>query len=384
MKPGISLAELNTEVQRQAAARVDYLINTQTSLRLVRMDSYPGKVALVSLDESSAHLERWEMTDTAHDQIASWVEIPRKYYDRLLVDHPDMLMANVNQLFEREPGTRMVRTLDGKCRAFMSDRYRPLDNDSVLANVLPQILGAGKAGERSHKVIRSQISDKQMALTVVFTDPALQQNLGKTARGDADDIVLPGFRIENSEVGRGSLRERGFFYRTYCENGCVFGSAGEFEFQRNHAGAKLSADLQRIVFTDESKKASDQALMLELRDMINAMANPAVAQGWGDQLRAAKAGDTIVKPIAAIEQLARAVGLLEVEKDQALQNLIAEADFSRFGALNAITAIANQNETTYDRALELEEIGGSLLTMSQAEWNRIANTQKVPVARAAA
>jgi hypothetical protein len=100
----------------------------------------------------------------------------------------------------------------------------------------------------------------------------------------------------------------------------------------------------------------------------------------GDALRAAKTGDTIAKPVAAIEVLAKAVGLLEGEKDQALQNLIAEADFSRYGALNAITAIANQPETSDDRALELEEIGGSLLTMSQSEWNRIANSVKVPVA----
>jgi hypothetical protein len=377
MKPGISLAELNVEVQRQAAARVDYLVNTQSSLRLVMLE---GKVNLVSLDEGATQLSRWDLTETAHDQIASWIEIPRKYYDRLLVDHPDMLIDNVNKLFEREPGTRMVRTLDGKCRAFMSDRYRPLDNDAVLANVLPHILGAGKAGERAHKVIRSQISDRSMALTVVFTDPTLAQNLGKTARGDADDIVLPGFRIENSEIGRGSLRSKGFFYRNYCDNGCVFGQAGEFEFQRNHAGAKLSADMQRIVYTDETKRAADQALMLELRDMIGAMGNAEVALKWADQLRAAKEGDKIHKPIAAIEVLAKSVGLLEGEKDQALENLIAEADMSRYGALNAITAIANRAETSYDRALELEEIGGSLLTMTQSEWNRIANSVKVPVA----
>jgi hypothetical protein len=377
MKPGISLKDLNAEVQRQAGARADYLVNTQASLRLMPMKDFPKGIALVSLDGGSAELQRWELTDTAHDQIASWIEIPRKYYDRLLVDHPDMLMANVNNLFEREPGTRLVRTLDGKCRAFMSDRYRRLDNDAVLANVLPHILGAGQAGERAHRVIRSIITDKQMALTVVFTDPALAQNLGKTARGDADDIVLPGFRMENSEVGRGSLRSRGFFYRNYCDNGCVFGQAGEFEFQRNHAGAKLTADMQALVYTDETKLASDRALLLELRDMIGAMGRPEIAQKWGDQLRAAKTGDTIVKPLAAIEQLAKSVGLLEGEKEIALQNLIEEADYSRFGALNAITAIANRGETSDDRALELEEIGGSLLTMTQGEWNRIANSTRV-------
>lgn len=380
MKPGISLTQLNTEVQRQAAARVDFLVNTQASLRLVQMKDMAKGVALVSLDDGAAALQRWELTDTAHDQIAGWIEIPRKYYDRLLVDHPDMLVDNVNKLFEREPGMRMVRTLDGKCRAFMSDRYRRLDNDQVLAEVLPHILAKGSSGERSHKVLQSIISDKQMALSVVFTDPALGQDIGVTAKGGRD-IVHPGFKIGNSEVGKGSLSMKGFFYRDYCDNGCVWAAAGtEIEFQRNHSGSKLTADMERVIFTDEARQAEDRALMLALRDMIGGMGSLAVAQAMGDALRAAKTGDTIAKPVAAIEVLAKAVGLLEGEKDQALQNLIAEADFSRYGALNAITAIANQPETSDDRALELEEIGGSLLTMSQSEWNRIANTVKVAVA----
>jgi hypothetical protein len=380
MKPGISLAELNTEVQRQAAARIDYLVNTQQSLRMVPMKDFPQGVALVSLDCMAAELQRWELTSTAHDQIAAWIEIPRKYYDRLLVDHTDMLIDNVNKLFEREPGTRMVRTLDGKCRAFMSDRYRRLDNDQVLANVLPQVLGAGKAGDRPHEVIRSIITDSQMAITVVFKDPALRQSLGLTAKGDAEDTVLPGFRIGNSEVGKGSLNMRGFFYRDYCRNGCVFGERGEFEFQRNHAGGKLTAAMDRIIFTDEARAADDKALMLQLRDLITAIGNPEIARQWADQLRAAKQGAKIAHPLAAIEVLARSVGLLESEKEAALMNLIQEADLSRFGALNAITAIANSEAVSDDRALELEEIGGSLLTMSQAEWARIASAERVPVA----
>jgi len=380
MKPGISLIQLNDEVQRQAAARIDYLVNTHSALRLVPMPDFDRKVALVSLDDMATTLQRWELTDTAHEQIAGWLEIPRKYYDRLLVDHTDMLIDNVNKLFEREPGTRMVRTLDGKCRAFMSDRYRRLDNDQVLANVLPHVLGAGKAGDREHEVIRSIITDRQMALTVVFRDPALRQSLGPTARGDADDTVLPGFRIDNSEVGKGSLSMKGFFYRDYCRNGCVFGARGEFEFSRNHSGGKLTADMERIIFTDETRQADDKALMLQLRDMIGAMGSPEVARKWADQLRAAKHGVQIAHPQAAIEVLAKQVGLLESEKEVALMNLMREADMSRFGALNAVTAIANQDATSYDRALELEEIGGSLLTLSNAEWQRIATAEKVRVA----
>ncbi len=380
MKPGISLAELNTEVQRQAAAKVDYLVNTAASLRLVPMKSFPKGVALVSLDGGAAELQRWELTDTAHDQIAGWIEIPRKYYDRLLVDHTDLLIENVNKLFEREPGTRMVRTLDGKCRAFMSDRYRRLDNVQVLAETLPVVLGAGKAGDRPHSVLRSVLTENQMNLTVLFTDPALRQSLGLTARGDAEDIVTPGFQIGNSEIGKSSLFMRGFFFRSYCNNGCVYGQRGEFEFRRNHAGGKLSADMEHLIFSDETKRADDKALILQMCDMIAAMGNPEVASKWADQLRAAKQGEKIAHPLAAIEVLAKQVGLLESEKEVALMNLIAEADMSRFGALNAITSVANADAVSYDRALELEEIGGSLLTLTQAQWSQIATAEKVRVA----
>ena len=33
----------------------------------------------------------------------------------------------------------MVRTLDGNARAFLSDRYRRLDNYDLLAHVLPML-----------------------------------------------------------------------------------------------------------------------------------------------------------------------------------------------------------------------------------------------------
>ena len=37
----------------------------------------------------------------------------------------------------------MVRTLDNKARAFLSDRYRPLDNFDLATAVLPRIADAG-------------------------------------------------------------------------------------------------------------------------------------------------------------------------------------------------------------------------------------------------
>ena len=52
-------------------------------------------------------------------------------------DAPALLAHNVNHWFKTQPAERMVRTLDGKARAFLSNRYRRLDNFDLLHAVMP-------------------------------------------------------------------------------------------------------------------------------------------------------------------------------------------------------------------------------------------------------
>ena len=60
------------------------------------------------LDDS--HIDRIEpldIADTAHRQIGTRLGIPAKYYGKMLTEHPDLLVTNVNAWFEREPTERM-------------------------------------------------------------------------------------------------------------------------------------------------------------------------------------------------------------------------------------------------------------------------------------
>jgi uncharacterized protein (TIGR00255 family) len=52
----------------------------------------------------------------------------------MLQEDPELLAANVNNWFHDQPQRRMVRTLDGKARAFLSDSYRTIDNLDVAAD----------------------------------------------------------------------------------------------------------------------------------------------------------------------------------------------------------------------------------------------------------
>lgn len=372
MKTGMTLTSLLEEVKRQTAAKRDFLADTGGQIRLVPCDENERKVALVLLRDGAEALERFEVTDHAHRQISGWLNVPWKYYDRLLTDHPDLVLHQVNALFEREPGARLIRVLDNKCRAFLSNTYRTLDNDVMLTSTLPKLFD--KDGNvPANKVLASHISDDDMRIRVVFTDDSLAQTIG-TTRDGKPDIVRPGFEMGNGETGRRKTWFDGFFHRGYCDNGCVWKSTDsnfDVSFERRHVGGKLQ-NVGMEIFSDDTKRKEDAALLAGVGDIMRAMGSREFVNKLGDELRAAKGGTQIAKPMEAVKELAKEVNLRESELDRLLQNLYAEGDLSRYGAMNAVTAIANSNEVSEERSFELQEIGGQLLNMPVKTWERIA------------
>jgi hypothetical protein len=132
MLQGKTLQQLAAEIERQNSAKQDFLIDTR-ELSMVP-SAKGGELLCVGKDNLPI-----AVNEIAHGQIGEKMGIPTKYYNRLLKDHPDMLAYNVNELFQREPEKRMVRTMDGKARAFLSSRYRRIDNMEVAEAVLPII-----------------------------------------------------------------------------------------------------------------------------------------------------------------------------------------------------------------------------------------------------
>ena len=87
-----------------------------------------------------------------------------------------MVIEQVNKLFERRPSMRMVRTLDDRARAFLSDRFRRIDNDLILAKTLPKLANA--AGELpASRIIGSHLTEDSMRIRALWTDPALEQEI---------------------------------------------------------------------------------------------------------------------------------------------------------------------------------------------------------------
>ena len=135
MKEGLSLQEMAAEIERQSKLKEDYLVDT----RNLWMEPFDAKVHLHMRENGTEVVEPLEVNQIAHRQVGTRLGIPASYYDRMLSDYPELLAQNVNAWFQREPATRMIRTMAGTARAFLSNRYRRIDNLEVAQAVLPII-----------------------------------------------------------------------------------------------------------------------------------------------------------------------------------------------------------------------------------------------------
>ena len=296
-------------------------------------------------------------TDLMHRQIGNDLQIPARYYDRLRMDRPEMLDANVNAWLEDNSDRRMVRTLRGDGRAWLSDRYRRIDHDAVLGGVLDALV------EADARMASLQATDSRLYVQARF--PRIE---GEVALGQP---VQAGVIITNSEVGLGALEVRPLIYVLACTNGMVVPRQMSGGVMRRHLGARDDRDGLLVGHSHETAAAMDRALMLQIRDAVRHLSDPAQFLSLLGNLRESATGTVIENPVAAVRELANTYGLTEEERDGALVTLVRDGDYSRWGALNAVTEQANRH-ASYDRAVALQEIGGQILTMGNHSWERLA------------
>lgn len=356
MKTGMTLDQLHGELIAQSISKVDYVANTnELGFNLIGVG-----VPKWAIDIPSHGY--YVVTPYTHLQIASKMRVPRAYYERMMQEAPNLLQTNVRHWFDNTPHRRLIRTLGGNARAFLSDRYRRIDHDQVVLAALPAMMEHPNA-----VVMSSNVTEEKLYLKTIFRDMEAEVKPG--------DIVRPGIMITNSEIGTGAVNVQAFFYRDYCTSGCVFGSQNMFSYRRSHLGKTIEG-VGYKVFSDETLKKDDEALMAQVRDVVAAASDQSFFTRMIDRLRETTDTKPMVNPEAGIEVLAKEYSLNDDERRQALFNIIEDRDYTQWGAINAVTKIANETES-YDRASELESLGVKLINMSMAQWTKIASVEKV-------
>jgi len=349
MIKGKTIQQLAATLQANTEAKKDFVSDTR------EMNMEPSHNML-----DINNVGTFEVNHIAHQQIANRLGIPKRYYDAMHQEAPGLLSTNVNHWFQNEPARRMVRTMNGTARAFLSDRYRRIDNEQIAASVLPILLGHNAGFE----IMSSEVTDKHLYLQARL--PRLE---GEAKVGDP---VQAGLTIRNSEVGLGSFTIDPMIYTLSCTNGMVSANTiADGRMRKTHLGGQVQAGDDNVVYANDTQAADDKAFMLKIRDAVSQLSDPANFQRIIDNLRTAAESVTVQNPIKAVEQLGKAFVMPQSELDGVLETFIKAGDYSKYGMINSVTAQANELES-YDRAFELEIMGGQLLKMPVKQWEKIA------------
>ena len=351
MKTGRSLQDLAIEIERQNEVKRDFIADTsQMRMTLLNEDADGYQAPLLSLEGMAP----FSINNVAHDQIGTKLGIPSKYYDRMRTSEPDLLATNVNRWLEKQPMKRMVRTLDGTARAFLSDRYRRIDNHEIATAVLPMI-----ADMKGARVESCEITDKKMYLKIV--NERVQTEIVK------GDIVQSGLIISNSETGHGSVSVMPLVYRLVCSNGMIANTAGK---RKNHVGRTNEGDDSFEVYRDETIAADDKAFIMKLQDIVRTTADMVQFEKIISAMRTGTTTKLTGDVPAVVELTAKNYGILEYESKGILDHLIRGEDLSLYGLANAVTRQA-QDVDSYDRSTDLEMTAWSILNMPRRDWERL-------------
>lgn len=345
-KLGLNINELAQKITDQAEKKVDMVVDSRSMqlLPVEQDDVTTNAPVLMSIDDS----KQMEITSTAHRQLATRLQIPYAYYERVMNNNPVLLAENVNNWLGQTQNKRMIRTYqaDGSTvwdlmRADLSNKYLTFDNEDVAEAVLPVMF------DEKLEIISSNVTEKKLYIKAV-TDKLT----GEIEKGD---VVRGGVIVSNSEVGFGSVNVQAFIERLVCMNGMI----AETSFRRRHIGS--SHDITDLLSRDTLNKTSD-ALVGQVQDVVR---NVLSSEGFNDVLgKLRKTTETeIAKPIDAVEIIQKQFKFTDDEKDSVLNHLIKGGDTTKWGLTNAVTR-TSQDLEDYDRATEFEGFGWDVANLS--------------------
>lgn len=370
MKVGKKLEDLAAEVLRQKDYKRDFIAPTSA----------------MALDERTRlHLGddlEFAVNDLAHQQIGEYLDIGSKYYNRMRTTNPALLAANVNSWFQKDSEPRLLRTLDGTSRAFLSNAYRPLDNYDLAEAVLPVL------GDLDLQIVSADITETRLYIKAV--SKTIERDVPKgQAIGDGGhtffDTVAPAVFIGNSEVGKGSLFiEKGTLTKM-CTNLAMIPAKG---MRKYHVGGKTLLEDEEVyrLLSDQTKELADKALFAKVTDVLKSAFNE---DHFEELVGVIKAGtEREIEPTdvnKVIEVVGNRYAMSATTKASVLGHLVKGGSLTQYALANAVTRAA-EDEASYDLASEYERAGGAIMMLSGGEWkalNAESPKAKQPLALAA-
>ena len=286
----MDLANLIEELERQKKNSLDLIVES-SSLKAVADEKCGVRLVIPEYGQ-------FPLTDWAHGQLADKLGIPRRYYEKMReTGKTELLAENVNAWLDvRE--RRLIRILDGKIRAILSDRYRIMDNYDIIFLALDEF-----KKKETVEIFRIDLTETMLYLK------AIDRTLTASIR--QEDIVYGGIVIRNSEVGASALRVEPFILRRVCLNGLIL----QHSLKKVHLGRQMMVG--EIDWSDETRELEDKTLWSKVRNIIRATFNRTVFEGWVRKLRES-VWIGIEKPVKAVDNIAKHLNFSEERKNELL------------------------------------------------------------------
>ncbi len=121
---------------------------------------------------------------------------------------------------------------------------------------------------------------------------------------------------------------------------------------------------------DETRKADDKAFFMKVGDVANATLTQFGFEKIVEEFKRSKNIPITGDVPKLIEEVSLRYALPKDTQSGILTHLIAGGELNKFGVIQAVTRRA-QDEVDYDRATELERLGGEILELPQNYWEKL-------------
>jgi hypothetical protein len=239
----------------------------------------------------------------------------------------------LNRRLTRMPGELKIRAYrddtheaDGVIRGLLGPKFTPIDDDRIFDTLAETMKGP---------------LDEYEFTQVAFTDSTSHYRaLHRDFRDVEDDRHRPGFALRNSEVGSAALSLDDFWLRLVCLNGLMLPVDGKRLLYRTHRAIE-----------DEQLAAAMVIAISRLPKRWDVVANMLV----GAKHEAVPHPDDAV--LAALDGVVLPKALV----DGARETVLRDGDPTRFGVVQAITAVARERTTDPDQRFSMERAAGDYL-----------------------
>lgn len=313
---------------------------------------------------------KFDMTSHAIEQLDSSIAPGFMTYGRWLRanNRLDMYVSNVNDFLSKEKQTEKVqiRTIQKQAseiataRALVSPSFKPIDDDIIYSTALPIL----ESYKNTFNILGGHRTETHSFLKVVSAKPMFSMNVAGKERN-----FSVGFIMKNSEVGCGFCEFTLFITDHFCTNGTIFSKTIVADVKHMHRGTKLPIEFGNIT-QENIDRLDSKTTYAQIAEAVTNACNYENYQEISKILTAAAERRYTGSNVDALARgIAKEYNITRNERELFMRHYDT-SDNSLFGIQAAVTRLA-QDTNSYNRRIELEAIGGRILTASPREWSNI-------------